>query len=255
LKLVKSLKLRAGVKNQPILTLDDFKDMGDGYSVNIHMFNLRGTKDNIVVCPKTEKDPRPCPVCEVLNKDPSWFVCLTGIDRQKYTFDRKDKKTGQMSKVTYTDLRRIVLVTQTWLPRMTANADRGNGWRGSLFEVSRSEPVEKFENGQKTVSWKDSPRIGDTWYFTKKLSEEELRTEFEKRAAEYGLPVEKFIQPLDYDQVLKPKSHQELIHIANDIKSDGSAVKDPAPAATTGDVSDAVAATSTAGDPETQIDY
>jgi hypothetical protein len=251
-KMVKSLKLRAGTKNQPILTLDDFQNMDDGYSVNLHMFELRGTKDNIVICPKTEADPRPCPVCEVLNKDPSWYVVLTGIDRTKWTFDRKDKKTGVMGKVTYTDLRRLILVTQTWTQRMTTNAERAKGWRGSLFEVSRSEPTKEMRNGQERVNWKDSPRIGDVWYFTEKFDEEKLKAEFEKRAAEYGMPVERFIQPLDYDVLLKSKSHQELLQVANDIKSDGSAVK--APEATAG-VSDAVSIAASSTTPETAIDY
>ena len=253
LKMIKALKLRAGTKNQPILTLDDFSSMDDGYSVNIHMFNLRGTKDNIVVCPKTAEDPRPCPVCEVLNKDPSWYVVLSAIDRQKYTFERN--KDGNKSSVTYTDLRRIVLVTQTWLPRMTTNAERSKGWRGSLFEVTRSEPKEEIRNGQKTVNWKDSPRIGDVWYFTEKYDEEKMKAELEKRAAEYGMPVERFVQPFSYEVLLKAKSHEQLLQIANDIKSDGSALK---PADAAGDaVNDTVAsAAATAGtDPEAEIDY
>jgi hypothetical protein len=222
MKLIKSLKLRPGTKNQPILALDDFQDMGNSYSINIHMFNLRGTKDNIVVCPMTESDPRPCPLCEALNKTSSWYECLTAIDRQEYTFERKDKDTGKMGSVTYTDLRRLVLVTNTWSQRMSVNSERAKGWRGSLFEVSRSEPVKKFERGKEVLSYKDSPRIGDVWYFTEKYDEEKMKAELEKRAANYGMPVEQFIQPINYDVVLKPKSHQELTQIANDIKSDGS---------------------------------
>lgn len=249
LKMVKALKLRPGVKNQPILTLDDFEKMEEGYSINLHMFNLRGTKDNIVVCPKTADDPRPCPVCEVLNKDPSWYVCLTGIDRNKYTFDDRKNK-GQT--VTYTDLRRLILITQTWTQRMDANAERAKGWRGSLFEVTRSEPVKEMRNGEERVSFKDSPRIGDVWYFTEKYDEEKLKAEFEKAAATYGLPVEKFIQPFDYDTLLKPKSWDQLEKIAEDIRNDGSAVKGGSSS-----VSDTVAssASSSGGDPEAEINY
>lgn len=258
MKQVKGLKLRPGTKNQPILTLDDFQSMDDGYSINIHMFPLRGTRDNIVVCPKTENDPRPCPVCEVLNKDPSWYVCLSAIDRQKYVFDKKDKQ-GQPTTVTYTDLRRLVLVTNTWTQRMSVNAERAKGWRGSLFEVSRSEPTKKFENGREVMSYKDSPRIGDVWYFTEKYDDEKMKAELEKRAANYGMPVEQFIQPLDYDALLKPKSHAQLLQIANDIKSDGSALKQDGPPPTSeastasSGVSDAVVAAAT--DAETAIDY
>ncbi len=223
LKQVKALKLRPGTKNQPILTLDDIASTDDAYSVNIHMFNLRGTKDNIVVCPKTAADPRPCPVCEVLNKDPSWYVVLTGIDRNKYTFERT--KDGKKSSVTYTDLRRLILITNTWTQRMNANGDRAQGFRGSLFEVTRSEPLKEMKDGREVVSYKDSPRIGDVWYFTQKLDDEQMKAEFEKRAAEYGMPVERFIQPINYDIVLKPKSHAQLTKVAEDIRSDGSAIK------------------------------
>ena len=248
-KMVKSLKLRAGTKNQPIMTLDNFEGMEDGYSVNIHMFNLRGTKDNIVVCPKTAADPRPCPVCEVLNKDPTWFVALSAIDRQNYTFDRV--KDGKKSSVTYTDLRRLVLVTQSWLQRMTTNAERAQCWRGSWFEVSRSEPVETMENGQKRQNWKDSPRIGDVWYFVEKYDEEKLKEEFEQRAADYGLPVERFVQPFNYDVMLKPVSHAKLEQIAADIKNDGSAIKEDQPSET----ARAGAATAAGVDAEAEINY
>lgn len=249
-KIVKALKLRPGTKNQPILTLDDFQKMEDGYSINLHVFNLRGTKDNIVVCPKTATDPRPCPICEVLNKDPSWYVVLSAIDRQKYEFDRKNKKTNQMEKVVYTDLRRVVLVTQTWLQRMDTNSDRSQGWRGSLFEVSRSEPSKTMENGREVLNFKDSPRIGDVWYFTEKYDEEKLKSEFEKRAAAYGLPVEKFVQPFDYETLLKPKSWDQLEQIAADIRNDGSAVKPQ-----DGDVNNAVSSAASSGGPESPIDY
>jgi hypothetical protein len=249
LKMVKALKVRPGTKNHPILTLDDFIDLEkDGWSVNLHMFNLRGTKDNIVICPKTETDPRPCPVCEVLNKDPSWYICLSGIDRNKYTFDRKNKQSGKMEKVTYTDLRRLILVTHTWCPRMTMHAERTEGWRGSLWEVSRSEPVEIERDGQKTLSFKDSPRIGDVWYPSEKYDEEKMKAELEKAAATYGLPVEAFIQPFDYETLLKPKDHAQLQVIANDIRQDGSALKDGG-----SDVNPTVGAAS--GTSEAEINY
>ncbi|MGD9725937.1 MAG: hypothetical protein AB7L09_03215 [Nitrospira sp.] len=244
--MVKALKLRAGTKNQPIVTLDDIVKLEDGYSVNLHMFNLRGTKDNIVVCPKTAADPRPCPVCEALNKDPTWYVVLTGIDRSKYTFERT--KDNKKSSVTYTDLRRLILVTQTWLQRMTANA-REKSFRGALFLVNRSEPeTKRDEQGREFQNWKDSPRIGDIWYRDSTLDEEQLTAEFEQRAADYGLPVEKFVATFDYDVLLKPKSHDQLEKIAADIKNDGSALKDD-------DNDGETVGVSTSNDPEAEINY
>lgn len=246
LKQLKPLKLRAGTKNQPILILDDITTMEDAYTVNLHMFNLRGTKDNIVISPMTADDPRPDPVCEVLNKDPTWYAVLTAIDRNKYTFERT--KDGKKSTVTYTDLRRLVLVSQTWLQRMTANA-RDKSFRGALFLVNRSEPEKTTdEQGRESLNWRNSPRIGDVWYREETYDEEKLKAEFEKRAADYGLPVEKFIAPVDYETVLKPKSWSQLEKIAADIRNDGSDIK--------GGGAPVAASTQSGGsDPEAEINY
>lgn len=221
LKMVRPLKLGPGEKDRPVLTLDNFTSLDDAYSVNLHIFNLRGTKDNVVVCPRSESDDRPCPICEVLNKAPSWYVVLSGIDRSKWSPDK-----GKNKGVVYTDNRRLVLITNTWTQRMTLNAERAKGWRGSLWDVSRSKPVEERKDGVVKMSFKDSPRVGDVWFLNKKYKEEELRSEFEAAAAKYGLPVEAFIKPFDYDFMLKAKDHKQLMAIANDVRQDGSALKD-----------------------------
>lgn len=225
LKMVRPIKLGPGEKDRPILTLDNFTSLDDGYSVNLHIFNLRGTKDNVVVCPRSESDDRPCPICEVLNKAPSWYVVLTGVDRSKWSPDK-----GKNKGVVYTDNRRLVLITNTWTQRMTMNAERAQGWRGSLWDVSRSKPVEEKKDGQTKMNFKDSPRVGDVWFFSKKFTEEQMRAEFEQAAAKYGLPVETFIKAFDYDFMLKPKDHKQLLAIANDLRQDGSALKDQAKA-------------------------
>lgn len=222
LKMVRPIKLRPGEKDRPVLTLDNFTSLEDAYSVNLHIFNLKGTKDNVVVCPRSEADDRPCPICEVLNKTPSWYVVLTGIDRSKWSPDK-----GKNKGVVYTDNRRLILITQTWMQRMTMNAERANGWRGSLWDVSRSKPTEeRGKDGSTKLSFKDSPRVGDVWFFSKKLTDEEMRSEFEQAAAKYGLPVETFIKPFDYDFMLRPKDHKQLLAIANELRQDGSALKD-----------------------------
>lgn len=222
LKMVRPIKLRPGEKNRPLVTLDDFTSMDDAYSVNLHIFNLKGTKDNVAVCPRSESDDRACPICGVLNKAPSWYVVLTAIDRSKWSPDK-----GKNKGVVYTDNRRLVLITQTWMQRMTMNAERSNGWRGANWEVSRSKPVEERKDGQVRANFKDSPRVGDVWFYTnKKFNEEQLRSEFEQAAAKYGLPVEAFVKPFDYDFVLRPKDHKQLMVIANELRQDTSALKD-----------------------------
>lgn len=254
LKMVRPLKLRPGEKDRPVLTLDDLTSLDDAYSVNLHIFNHKGTKDNVVVCPRSEADDRPCPICEVLNKTPSWYVVLTSVDRSKWSPDK-----GKNKGVVYTDNRRLVLITQTWTQRMTMNAEHAKGWRGSLWSVGRSKPTEEKKDGQIRMSFKDSPRVGDVWFFSKKLKEEELRSEFESAAAKYGLPVETFIKPFDYEFMLRPKDHKQLLAIANDIRQDGSALKQGDDAADdAGDEPETASAPSTAGGspaPETEIKY
>jgi len=154
---------------------------------------------------------------------------VSAIDRHVYEF--ADKKSAGQKKV-YQDLRRVVLITNTWKQRMTINAEHAKGWRGSYWHVSRSEPTqEPTQNGGTRTSYKDSPRVGDVWFMEEKYDEEKIKNELEKGAATYGLPVEKFAQPLNYEVLLKPKDHAQLVAIANDIRSDESALKDPEPAA------------------------
>jgi len=233
LKLVRGLKINIDERDRPVVTLDPIVDLKDAYTTNLHVFNLRGTKDNMVVCPKTEADPRPCPICSVLNKAPSWFACITCIDRSKWS-----PPDGKNKDIVYTDNRRLALITQTGAPKMSINAEKAKGWRGTKWDISRSKPGEEMgRDGKMRLSFKDSPRIGDLWFFTGKLSEEEMKKEFEKPAAAYGLALEAFVQPFDYDFLLKPKDHKQLQAIANDIKDDPTALKDNASggASATGD--------------------
>lgn len=227
LKMVRGLKVMVEEKDRPLVTLDDIRSLDDGYTTNLHIFTLRGAKDNMVVCPKTEADPRPCPICNVFNKAPTWFVCLTCIDRSKFT-----PTEGRNKGTTYTDNRRLVLVSNTrksqmqlYLEKAGTPEKQGNG-RGAKWLVSRSKPTQELgRDGQPYLSYKNSPRIGDLWFPNGLMTEEELKKEFEQPAAKYGLAVEQFVKPFDYEFLLKPKDHKQLLAIANDISSDTSALK------------------------------
>jgi hypothetical protein len=222
LKLVRGLKIQVDERDRPVVTLDSIKNLDDSYTTNLHVFDLRGTKDNMVVCPKTEADPRPCPICTVLNKAPTWFCCLTGIDRSKWS-----PPEGKNKGVVYTDNRRLVLISNTRKSAMQLYIDKAEGARGAKWTISRSKPSKEIgRDGQPYDSYKNSPRIGDLWFPGGKMTEEEMKKEFEKAASSYGLPVETFVQPFDYEFMLKPKDHKQLQVIATDIKNDPSALKD-----------------------------
>lgn len=222
LKLVRGLKINIDERDRPVVTLDSITSLDDCYTCNLHVFNLRGTKDNMVVCPKTEADPRPCPICLVLNKAPSWFACLTGIDRSKWS-----PPEGKNKDIVYTDNRRLVLISQTRKPPMQLIIEKAKGVRGRKWDISRSKPEEETRrDGSKGLSFKNSPRIGDLWFNTGVMTEEEMKKEFEQAASKYGLALEQFVQPFDYEFMLKPKDNKQLVAIANDIKEDPSALKD-----------------------------
>jgi hypothetical protein len=224
LKLVRGLKIQVEEKDRPVVTLDNIKSLDDAYTTNLHIFNLRDTKDNMVVCPKTEADPRPCPICTVFNKAPTWFVCLTCVDQSKWS-----PSEGKNKGVVYTNNRRLVLISNPRKPTMQLYIDKATQVRGAKFTISRSKPSKEIgRDGQEYLSYKNSPRIGDLWFPSGLMTEELLKKEFEEAASKYGLSVEKFVQPFDYEFLLKPKDHKQLLAIANDIKDDPSSLKDQA---------------------------
>lgn len=131
-------------------------------------------------------------------KEPTWFWILTGID---LSVTVKGEKT-------YTNQRVPVFVTSQQKDQFLGMEKMGKGLRGHVFEVSRPK-----ENPKKTY------RIGPKWDPQEQLTEEQMLNRFEKAAASYGLPVEKFIQPFDYATVFKPRTREELEKVAVELKA------------------------------------
>lgn len=194
-----------GQKDIPVVVLDRVVD----YATRIHpRFKHKGVFGNYAVC-ISKTDARGCPIDSPLNEDDGrWFLCMTVVDRSKWT-QTMGKQKGRV----YTDSRKLVLIPYGQVEDMQSIGTKVGGWRGAKFDVSRSKDQK-------------SSRIGTTWFPAGTMTEEQMKATFEKPAADYGLPVEKFLEPFDYDQVLKAKSFEELKVIAQEISSDTSAVAD-----------------------------
>lgn len=205
LKRVQLFKVGVGKKDIPVVVLDRQLD----YAVRIHpRFKAKGIFGNYAVC-ISRTDTRGCPLDGPLNEEGGrWYLCMTVIDRSKWT-----QTVGKQKGRVYTDIRKLVLIPYGQVEEMQQIGAKVDGFRGAKFDVSRSKEQK-------------SSRIGTTWFPSGKMTEEQMKATFEKAAADYGLPVEQFLEPFDYDQVLKPKSYDELKVIAQEIASDASDVID-----------------------------
>jgi len=201
--------VEAGQTNKPILILDPMHSKEHPRrAVYIHgPFEGRDGKFGNLLVSIWKDDSRGDPMNDALGKpddsgtfhpkEPTWYWALTGID---LSVTKKGDKV-------YTNQRVLVLVTAQQKDQFLSVEKMGGGLRGWIFNVSRPK-----ENPKKTY------RIGPKWDPQEKLTEEQMTARFEKAAADYGLPVEKFIAPFDYPTIFKPKSYEELAKIAEDMK-------------------------------------
>lgn len=203
-KRVKLWYLPPGAKDKPLTVLDH---KGDRYTVLIHEFVGPDGKTKpkcMVRCIAKKEMEKGCPLCEVLGNEGRWFWALTGIDGSKFTPTK-----GQNAGNVYTNFRRLILITsQDYEAKKTVEDKSDSGWRGRQFDVTRGVDTK-------------SPKIGDTWYPKEgaaPLTDEDMLREFEEAAATYGLPVERFTEPFDYNEVLKAPSFEEAAKIAAAIK-------------------------------------
>jgi hypothetical protein len=219
-KRVKTWFVKKKTKDKPVLMLDRASD--ERYATKIHEFKgPDGKLGSIVRCVGQAFPDKGCPFCEALEvlKDttgdkylkskPSWVWCLTGIDRSKWT-----PTEGKNKGTTYTDFRRLVLITSQHYEDMATieEKDEKNGWRGRLFDVSRSDEQMSY-------------KAGTTWYPAGSMTEEEMTAEFKERAEDYGLTVEQFLEPFDYDKLIPAYTYEEAVQHA--AKISGKAVEVP----------------------------
>jgi hypothetical protein len=208
-KRIKTWYVKKGAKDKPILLLDS--NAKDRFACKIHEFQgPDGKMGSIIRCVSAAYPEQGCPICDALEayiegggggqwakSAPSWVWCLTGIDRSTWSPD-KGKNKGKV----YTDFRRLVLVTaQQYKDMETLEEKEPNGWRGRTFDVTRSDD-------------KTSYKIGTQWYPTNPgaaMTDEQMHAEFAKRAEEYGLAVEEFCAPFDYDVLLPLLSYEDAV--------------------------------------------
>lgn len=217
-KRVKPWKLRAGDKNAPILMLDP---KGSRYTVTLHDFTGPDGKYGSLVRCIARSDERGCPLCTALaNKrdatgndrikaEPRWYWVLTAIDQRKFVFDE-----GKPNEKVYTNIRRLVFVTEQQYNDLAGIEEKeAGGWRGRTFSVDRGDDSKTY-------------KIGTTWYPSNAgnpKTDEEMQEELAEAAAAYGMPVELFTAPADYDVMLKAPTFEEMTKIASQVSGGAQA--------------------------------
>lgn len=210
-------RFRVGVdeKDVPFLFLDEaLPDIGAAPSVRVHEFKFNGAFGNILLC-NSHKDEG-CPVDVVFKRESkftgkvepmrgTWKWVATGIKMKPFTYTK-----GPMAGTVVPYQRCMLLVSDkqygTFEAYREQYADQG-GLRGKIFNVRRS-------NDQR------SSKIGETWIPAGSMTDEEMIDKFSEAAGNYGLPVEKFLAPLDYEHVLKELSAEEMLDAAQWIATD-----------------------------------
>ena len=142
-------------------------------------------------------------MCKALNNEiGKWFVCGTVLDGSEWKIPK-----GPRANEVITHQRRLLLINARQLEEFKDIGKEVGGWRGQQFKVSRAGDEK-------------SSRIGTRWTSKGALTEEQLLEKFADVATQYGLSKEKYVQPLNYDEVLRPLSYERLQQIANSITSD-----------------------------------
>lgn len=222
-KNVVPLGVDKGERDRPVVVLDDDLD----FAVRMHKgFKHDGTWQNFVVC-RSNVDAAGCPICDVLkerdNRRFSWLLCATVIDFKPWS-----PTTGKNAGKVYGPFRRLVMIPSSEAEGFEAQGeDLDKGWRGACFKVSRSDKDKAL-------------RIGDRWIYDHRkgnIGDSDLIDSLEEAAENYGLPVEQFIRPFDYEKVLAPPSYDDALEIAEAIKG-APLEREPASPFAEGGVSD-----------------
>jgi len=202
MKRVKTWYLPPGANDKPCVMLDR---KGNRYTLTIHEFvGPDGRKGSMVRCIARANPKEGCPLCDALGKEGRWYWALTCIDKSRF-IPKEGRNVGNV----YTNFRRLVLVTSKGFDDMKAIEGKSEGgWHGRRFDVSRSDDSK-------------SAKIGTNWFPNTdqpSLTDDEMKAEFAEAADNYGIPIEKFIEPFNYDTVLALPSYDEAKQIAAAIK-------------------------------------
>ena len=186
------------------------------FSALTHTFSGRDGKFGNVLVSIHKSDPLGDPMNDVLvddkgrNKEPSWGWVLTAID-----IDGRPPKAGGKA---YKNQRTLVFVTEKQKDIFLTMEKLAGSLRGKILEVSRAADQTSF-------------KIGTKFDPVETLTEDQMKERFAKAAADYGLSIEKFLDPIPYKTTLAPLPREKLVEIANDIramKGARGAVKIPA---------------------------
>lgn len=239
-------ELNKGEKDRQVILLDDIKSEEDPqFAALIHAFWYKNRSNNIITSLEGI-DERGCPISHALRRRPIkggafeprmassvWF--LTALDLQPFTFER-GPRSGQS-----VQSRRVLIPVPrgrtknskvSRVEEFMTFAQKLGGLRFQTFQVSRGTD-------------QTAAKIGDIWWPTRQqIDITELRRRFAHDAEVYGFPtVDDYLKPVDYFNVMKPKSYDELKKAVEFIEADRRQSKSPydrldddVPAATSGRV-------------------
>jgi len=177
------------------------------YAVYLHArFQANGKFTNNVVC--TMKTTGNCRVCTVLKEKGRWFLAGTVIDHSEWAIP-DGKRKGEVIR----DQRRLLLVSFQQKDSFKDIQQEMGDLSGKTFKVSRS-------------SDNKSARIGTSWFPKGALTTEQLKDKLGKVATDYGLSVDDYIKPYDYDKLFATPSEAYIDQVVEAIRSSG---KDAAP--------------------------
>jgi len=219
-KKVSLFRVNAGEKNVPFVFLDEALPKEKAApAVRVHDgFKFNGKFGNTVIC--VGHRPEGCPMDKALErkhkcfpncKQPcprvgnrelsrgSWRWVATGIKMQPFTYNVGPKK-GE----TWEYQRCLLLVPDAQYEDFMAYREQfegQGGLRGKMFKVQRG-------------SLPTSSKIGTSWRPAGSMTDEEMMDKFESSAAFYGMPVEQYIRPYDYEKLLKEYTKPEMADAA-----------------------------------------
>ena len=254
LSLDQDRETKIGEKNVKILILDEAPPGGENEwqpSVLIHeRFRFNGGWDNYSVC--RSATPEGCALDSALQephkhgafckegcdregkpqgKKGKWRWICTGIKLKPYTI-----QTGPNAGKVIPYTRGVLLMGEDQYKGLLNYRKAFKGLRGRVFNVSRGDS-------------QMSPRVGDDWSpEDEEWSDEKMMKHFADAASDYGLPVEDYIRPYNYEEIFKLPSAGQIGEIARWVAGERGVTLSGSAGAAPNPVAAAVAAASMASD-------